>query len=313
MSSSDGKPIPAREHRCAYGNRCRDHVLVGGVKFGALIESQRGLCRRCFGMVRGAIGSIEGDYAKLNGAVGDHASSGEVHVSGTREPPMPLNGTVLALRSTLSEWAEAAMWAVAEPLGIDVRERHKAKGWPVKDGPVITQAGRILPENLKLLLDAPEQSVTVWVSTGFAIRDMDGIDIAMKLCDIHHEVNQVLGLTNPRIRLSLPCPKYDCGTHGTVGMDNGSTEITCTACGGAWSQAEYDWLSKLLITDEQEKETAMLKYLLAEARWKTAVGQWLVAERDHKLLQLGRLSRMSAADLAGIDGAAVVNLVREML
>lgn len=227
---------------------------------------------------------------------------------------MPLNGTVLALRSTLSEWCEAALWMVAEPLGIDVRQRHKAKGWPVKDGPVIAQAARILPEQLKLLFDAQQQPVSMWSpgSSTWYTEDLDGIDVAIKLTDLHHEVNSVLGQTNPRIRLSLPCPGFDCGAR-TLGVDNGSTDITCLSCGRTWTQADYDWVAGLLITDEQDKEAEMLKWLLAEAQWWSEVLAWCVAERDWTLYELGRLSRMTPADLQGIDGVAVVELVRELI
>jgi hypothetical protein len=316
-----------RLHECAYTHRCRDRWTdESGMKRGAKIEdragaegnpvtSERGLCRKCFGMVRGALRSIEADYHKLCAAVGDHGASGEVHVSGTREPPMPLNGAVLALRSTLSEWSEAALWMVAEPLGIDVRERHKAKGWPVKDGPVIVQAARILPENMKLLLEADKQPVAVWSASGsnWRTQDLDGVDVAMKLADIHHEVNQVLGLDKLRQRSAMPCPNFECAQRGTLGIDNGTDVVNCTACGRQWSRSEYDWLLSLLVTEEQEKEATMLKFLLAEAQWWCDILAWCIAERDHKLWQIGRLSRMTPADLEGIDGYAVVELVREML
>jgi len=300
------------DHQCAYGPRCRDHIEVDKVKCGQPIEDQRGLCRRCYGMVRHAVEAMGSDYDALSAAVGDHAVTGQTRVAGTREPPMPLNGTILALRSTLSEWAEAALWMVAEPLGIDVRERHKAKGWPVKDGPVIEQARRILPPNLKLLLDAESQPVTSWYAGGFMVKDMDGIDVAMKIADIHADVNRVLGQTNPRLRLSLPCPAVDCGAR-TLGVDNGSTDVTCTTCGGRWPQDQYDWLARLFIEDENEKDAEMLKYLLAEAKWWCDVLAWCVAERDHRLFQLGRVSRLTAADLEGIDALAVVELIGEIL
>jgi hypothetical protein len=305
-------------NECAFRFRCLDAVRLDDDEHrrGAKIDEARGICRRCFGMVRGGLRELGDDWDRLGAAVGDLSPGGEVHVSGSREPPMPLNGTVLALRSTLSEWCEAALWMVAEPLGIDVKERHKARGWPVKDAPVVAQAARVLPENLKFLLRAKEQPVSVWMRDGvskWGVWDLDGIDVAMKLSDIHHEVNRQLGLANLRMRLALPCPKFDCGARGTLGIDNGTTMVNCTACGGQWSQAEYDWLAKMLLSDEHEKETGMLKYLLAEAQWKLDVATWLLAERDRKLYDLGRLSRIQTADLGGIDGQAVVELIREML
>lgn len=292
------------DHQCASGNRCRDGGIENNTRVGAVIAEQRGLCRRCYGSVRRAVEAIEADWARLSAAVGEQTVTGAEHVSGTPGSPMPLNGAVLALRSSLSEWCEAALWAVAETLGIDVRTRHKAKGWPVKERPVIVQAARALPANLKALLAAPMQPVSVWhgemdAACLWTAEDMDGIDIALKLADLHRQVDLVLGETNPRKRLNMPCPVLDCGARGTLGIDNGTDRVNCTACGGSWTQAQYDWLANLLVSEHKKGEAQMLKYLLAEAQWK--------------LHQIERLSRMTEDDLAGIDGYAVVELLRELI
>jgi hypothetical protein len=266
-------------------------------------------------MVRHAVAALETDWNRLSAAVGDKHSGAGVYVSGTRELPMPLNGTVIALRSSLSEWSEAAMWMIAETLGIDVKTRHKAKGWPVRDLPVVQQAARALPDNLKALLAAPTQAVSVWSKNGFGwiTSELDGIAVALKLADLHHEVNSVLGETNPRVRLSMPCPNYDCGAKGTLGVDNGQTDVSCTACGGRWTHLEYDWLAKLLITDHDEKERDMLKWLHAEAVWKLAEANRKLAEAQRQLAQLQRITRLTEDDLIGIDGYAVIELIRESI
>jgi hypothetical protein len=297
-------------HRCAARNRCRDKVLDERLKMwaGARIEEQRGLCHRCTVSVRVAVREIANDHGKLSTAVGDRLVTGNEWVSGTREPPMPLNGAVLALRSSLSEWAEAALWMVAEELQIDVRERHKAKGWPVKEYPVVAQAARVLPDCLKALLTAPPQPVSYWSATGnsWHSKEMDGVEIALKLRDLHADVNSILGETNPRTKLSMPCPVADCGCRGTLGVDPGETDVTCAACGGRWSRVEYDWLASLLIDDHEQEETALLKYLLAEAYWKLGIS-------DPLLKEVRRVAGLTEEQLEGIDGWAVVQLLRELV
>jgi hypothetical protein len=294
------------DHLCAAQNRCRGWYLNDGIRAPAIIEDSHGLCRRCYTSVKHAVAALDTDWQRLSTAIGERAQTGQQFVTGTRELPMPLNGTVIALRSSLSEWAEAAMWMIAEALGIDVKIRHKAKGWPVHDRPVIEQAAAALPENLKLLLQAPEQSVSVWSKNGFGwiTSELDGIAVALKLADLHHEVNSVLGETNPRTRLCMPCPH--CGAKATLGVDNGQTDVTCTACGGQWNQRQYDWLAKLLITEHDEKETEMLKWCLAEANWK-------LARAECQLGQVRRICRLTELDMAGIDGFAVIELLRETI
>src|SRR6267142_839424 len=113
------------DHRCAAGRGCRDAETVGDQRSGAVISDQRGLCRRCYAAVHRAVIALQDDAQALNAAIGDKTQGAQLHVGGTPEPPMPINGTVLALHSSLGEWCEAALWMVAEALGIDPKVRHK--------------------------------------------------------------------------------------------------------------------------------------------------------------------------------------------
>ena len=300
-------------HLCASGRSCREPVIIDGKRTPATISDRRGLCRRCYTNVKTAAAELDSDHRRLCAAVGERLSKGEVFVHGTPDPSIPINTTVLALSSSLAEWAEAALWMMAESLGIDVKERHKAKGWPVRDGPVIIQASRIIPENLKVLLAANIQPVSVWTEKGWAVEELDGIAVALKLAQLHNQVYSVLGEANPRRRLAMPCPVFDCGVNGSLGIDNGETDVSCTACGGRWTVSEYDWLAHMLVVEHKKEETQMLQWLLAESEYRATVLKWLVAERDHRLWQLSRLAGMREEDLAGIDGYAVVELLREML
>lgn len=290
------------EFVCAAGSFCRDRAYVA---------VERGLCKRCVRVVTQACRAIGEDYDRLSAAINDRQVRGEL-VSGTPDPAIPLNTTVLALRSTLSEWSEAALWMCAESLKIDVRARHKGKGWPVKDAPVIAQADRVLPQNVALLLRAAKQPVCMWDGESQRyIEELDGIDVALKLATIHRQCRGLLGEVNPRRRLAMPCPVFDCGRR-TLGIDNGQSEVTCTSCGGHWSELEYDWLTRMLIDDHQRAETAMLKWLLAEARWQRDLNAWLLAEKTWQCYEAARIGRLRHEDVLDYDAWAVVMLLREV-
>lgn len=296
------------EHRCGAGKLCRDPRIdvVTGAREPALIEEQRGLCRRCRAALRRACEELSGDYCRLSAASDAMAATGSEHVSGTPEPSTPLNMPAMALRSTLSEWAEAGLRMVADELRITVRPRQPRKGMPVHEYPPIDQAAKVLPENLDLLIDAPARPVRVWEPDPH-FKEMDGIGVATKIMQNHWRVTSLLGETNPRRRLAMPCPVLDCGAQ-TLGIANGETDVTCSSCGGRWTEREYAWLAGLLIDEDKARKRADKRttFLLDLAKW-------LVAERDWKLREVKRIASLTEEQLAGIDGWAVVSLLREKL
>jgi hypothetical protein len=302
-------------HRCVAGRRCRNAVLEDNVRVGVVIAEEYGLCKGCYANVRRVIGQLQDDWERLSAAVGLKMAGNQARVSGTRELSIPLNTTVLALRSSLSEWCEVALWMVAKSLGIDVRERHKAKGWPVKEYPVVMQAACVLPENLSLLLAAESQPVSVWNkdSEKWSVVDRDGINVALKLVELHHSVLSILGEKNLRQKFSLPCPNLDCGMIETLGIDNGCTDVSCLACGRHWTQDEYDWLAHVLISEHEKSEVEVLKWCLAESQWQRDVALWLLAEREWRNRDIVRLSTMEREYLHTIDGWAVIQLLRELI
>ena len=282
------------------------HVCAGRHRNTTIIGVERGLCDGCTHGLRRALRSLMSDWTRLCDAVGDHIVTEIEHVSGTPVPAVPLNTPVLALRATLSELCEAALCMVAPGLGIDVRERHKARGWPVRDHPPVLQAVKVLPHHVKELLAAQPQPICVWdkAGTSWRIEDLDGVDIALQLMSTHHGVDCLLGEENPRQRLAMPCPR--CGAP-MLGIDNGASAIDCRSCGGSWPQSEYDWLAGFIISEHEHKErTDMLEWLLAEAKHEYAQSETILA-------QVRRLAELQAGDLVDIDGFAVVELLREML
>jgi hypothetical protein len=317
-------------HRCAAGRSCRDPVTEDGQRRPATIAEPYGLCDRCRAQVAAAIDDLERDYGALQAAVtADETRGAHEHVSGTPSPPIPLNTTAEALARSMAEWAEAAVGVVAAALGIDAPVAQRRRGYPRRDAQVITAAARIVGPNLDALLEAPEAPVTVWDRAGATRRvdDIDGIGIGLRLVWCHRQVI-ALADPNPRQRLAMPCPVLDCGAP-TLGVSNGSTDVTCTSCGGRWSEREYAWLAGLLVSDitKEDEEATMLEWLLAEQQWKSAVLEWLLAERDWKLrhmstwaidreitvAQLRKVGAFTAADLGDASAADIVALVRELV
>lgn len=233
------------------------------------------------------------------------AATGTEHVSGTPEPSAPLNMAALALRSTLSEYCEVALWMVAAPLNIAVRKRQQARGYPVHEFPPVNQAVAILPENLDKLIDAPECEVELWRDGKRVPELLTGLDVSLLLMGTHWRVTSLLGETNPRRRLAMPCPVMDCGAQ-TLGIANGETDVCCSTCGSRWTEREYDWLAGFLITEDKARKDKRTAFLLD-------IAKWLVAERDWKLREVQRVSLLTEEQLAGIDGVAVVQLLREIV
>jgi hypothetical protein len=301
----------ATSHRCAAQKSCRDKDPQ---RRPAIIDTRRGLCRRCTQQIRHAFQDLARDLVALDGAVADRLTVAAEHVNRTADPAMPLNGPVLALRATLSDWCEAAVEMVADNLNIEPAVRHKAKGFPVYDDHPIRQAHRVIPDNLKLLLEAQEQPVCVWNRAGTAryIEDMDGITVALQVWAAHRQIAAAIGETNPRRRLGMPCPALDCGAP-TLGIDNGQTDVNCTSCGGRWTEAEYDWLSGLLLSDlrqHEKDEDTMLKWLLAEAGWQRDVAAWLLAERNFKL---GKITSLQEGDVRAVGSWALLAVLKEVV
>lgn len=309
---------PARgAHRCAAGRACRDPELDGDTRAPAVIADPDGLCDRCARAVAVAVAELERDYADLMGALGGDETGppGEV-VAASRGRPVPINTSVDALARSLGEWADAALGVVSAALAMDHPEPYRGRGYPRRYDRVITAARRVVEPNVELLLSIPPEPVLVWARDGIGreVIDADGIDIALRLAANHRQVASILGQTNPRERLAMPCPVLDCGAQ-TLGRSNGSTDVTCTTCGGRWSEREYAWLAGLLVADydKQEQETDMLEWLLAEKTWQAQQLALEVAAQDYTLTRLRRLTDFSPAEVSHCTAYEIVQVVAEVL
>lgn len=89
-----------------------------------------------------------------------------------------------------------------------------------------------------------------------------GIDVLLRLAELHNQTRAELGKTRLRHAYAMPCPH--CG--GRIGRDDGTTVCDCENCGRSWTEREYKLLAGL-IADEQRTLKA-LQFWLAEAYWR---------------------------------------------
>ncbi|OBK22547.1 hypothetical protein [Mycobacterium asiaticum] len=133
-----------------------------------------------------------------------------------------------------------------------------------EDRQILDAAIRLVEPNINHLAAAPAEPHIIWNKHGETreLVEYTGIDIALRLVELHHQARAELGLTRLRHRYPMPCP--NCG--GRVGRDDGETIITCDDrdnCKSTWTEREYQFLAGLITRERLDME--ILKYLLAEA------------------------------------------------
>lgn len=292
-------------HRCSSKSLCRNKNGEGHPK---AIDKPEGFCDRCSTAIKAAYAEAAHDYTRLQAALVDvnagmHSAAGKV--SGTPEPPMPLNGSAITLQVTLAELCEASVALVAKALKVEAKVRQKKRGYPPRDIPVIEQASRIIPEHLDRMLEAEPVSVKRWDSVKGSTKLITGTEVALQVWMTHQKTLNLIGLTRRRTRLAMPCPVLDCGRK-TLGIDEGSSSVTCSSCGGRWTDREYQWLSNLLIEDVTRKEIDLLEWLVAEANWK-------LTQANSKLDKVQKIADMQSEDLKRIESWAIVAVLKEIL
>lgn len=235
------------EHRCYRGERCAAaHNINSMVREGATIPAARGLCPPCETIVADAITQLPGDYAELVVHLGDRGGGGGERVSGSPDPPWPLNPALL----TLAEHTvtEATLWAepVAERLNItwDSRlvDRH------TRPGAALQRATRLLHAHLPVLLALPDQPVREWAQDGVYHHwtDRDGLDGAVELLRCHQQTRLYLRKTRLVHQLPAPCPS--CDQVALVRYD-GDDDVECRRCRRTWAYEDYDRLVYVLAHD----------------------------------------------------------------
>ncbi|OBJ19882.1 hypothetical protein [Mycobacterium sp. 1245801.1] len=292
------------ERRCGAGELCHGHTVVDGKRVPAQLSTATGLCQPCQRWVRSSMRALPSDWCKLKLTIGE--SRAPVGGGGRRPKPgsrVPINTAADDLMRQIAGACDTAAVLVSDAVHTQWHFFGRPTGRD-RDYRMIEKAVRLVAERVDTL-----------VACG-AI----GIHAALRLAVLHRYATRHLGETRQREKQHLPCPS--CGAQALVkevrdlrgrGSVNGVETpevIRCLACDGGpngdgtWTEAEYQWLSKMVLTEREEQD--VLKWLLAEAQWERDVAAWLAAEREFALdLVASMLDIDGMADLmARVQGMA---------
>lgn len=269
---------------CARADRCLESTSIPGpdgrenqptLGYRALCDSDRALALRC-------IEALPGHHWELGDRIGDRANSHGPKVSGSRNPPIPINLTFDELRvemvNIIASWA-GRIYHLAHLAGIET-ERSLADraryGAPLTANPQqpFTRMCETLAAHLDALLLLPPEPMTRiltltdaddlpegtpvhrdhWTGYAEALIDLSGADAARDMFRLNARCRWVLGHTSRDEKIPgrcLACDQLDVliRPDSDAGL---SDHAECTACGTRYVGAEY----ANLIRDAYEREIA---------------------------------------------------------
>jgi hypothetical protein len=254
------------EPRCIRADRCAEAQMVDGVKVGAAVHTEAGLCLGCTAHVKRAIESLPEDYVSLTLSLGKGDSTSGELVSSSRELPVPVRLEVEALQRELVDevevWAEAVAGALGTPWDTQASRDSRA-------GRVLALGCALLADRMSVLLAlrdfehlawvpgrALEQSVKCvgghWTAEGGICTEdhwkpvwqdgyrepvtRGGVDGALRLLELHHRVRKLVGIDRLVRRLREKCPH--CLVPALTHAD-GADVVDCRQCGVRLTWGEY--------------------------------------------------------------------------
>lgn len=248
---------PLQQWRCRRRRRCADRekvtvhevgkpdqhgllpVATMRIWLGALLpDVSPQLCQECAAQLRVALVGLPDGAAALPDLLdGSGAPAGE-HVSASRELPTPVRLGVDALGQAVVE--ETSRWdrilAGLPPLDADRQVQYGRY--------VMSMTCRRLLARIDELIALPSTLVLCWSPDGDArtMRELDGVDAAGRLIDLHARVLAATGIGELVHRRPAPCPRCQ---RRTLEQRDGSNTITCRGCGRTYTLDEYDRLCSL--------------------------------------------------------------------
>lgn len=278
--------------------------VLNGKRVPALLTEQSGVCPVCVNHVRRCLSAAERDWCKLKLVLGEREASGSDKVTFTRSPAIPINIHADALMVELREVVGLAAKMVALECGVKrPRRASQYRG-------LVADVGLVGPR-LDVLIGAKSRWFAVRDDEGRSVAELSGVDLVRQLVDVHAKVRSHTGESVRVRREPLPCPRCDTpralvrevqDRRGYVSASDGSATpevVRCVSCGEQWSEADYRWLSQLVLSEKEGRQVLELaQWLLAEARWERDVAAWLAAEREWALADIART--------VGVESAAVL-------
>lgn len=191
--------------------------------------------------------ALVADYIGLEQILPPGSGDSE-YITGSKELPMPLRGSVEALqaeiRHVLTTWERIVrvQWALSAPVESGVR-----------GGYAVQQAARILHPRVRGVADLPAQQVQpagledAWAS-------MTGAEALLALDSLHYRARAHLGLTRRTERLYGRCRFCGLSTLETIAgtirtalsRESGSEVVRCGSCGAGYTWTEYEQDSLVL-------------------------------------------------------------------
>lgn len=165
------------DHRCLAGRACRRPEVIDGLRHGALIEAQSGVCADCRTHMTSAIQHLAGDWSSLQDALGDRSSGARVRIRSTPAPALPISIRKESLAAAIVETAEVAADMISSMLNIDPPNPRKAPPREAAQGSLAWRASsdvkpggrqslasalRLIETSVDVLVSVPEQPVLMW-------------------------------------------------------------------------------------------------------------------------------------------------------
>lgn len=287
---------------------------MAGERIPATLQDTGPLCGACKGALRAAVKALPVAYYELYALLGERETAilGS-RVSGTPQPPIPINIAVETLQVLIVETAERAAELIAEKLNVDMVSRRA--GWPLRRGRALIKACELIEPHVEALIAMPTIEHTVWLNDKMWVKYLDGAQIGMQLVRLHRLARRHLGQTVPVQRQDVPCPHCHQkalvrevrdlrGTRSDSRPGESTPEVvSCRNCGDEWTETEWRWLQNLILTEAQQKEVDVLQWLLAEQTWL----------HEQAEAKLARVAIIANSDVDAIPSVVLVEILRGIL
>jgi hypothetical protein len=219
-------------HECRRARRCKTRTRDAENQWrGGGVETP-GLCAACEESAFDAIRQLGEDWHNLDAALTVKQKRGIPQYGGTNERPSPLNLGVAVVSADLE--TEALRWyrAVATESDDELPWHYLA---------AVDRALTMLCTRLGTLIDKPVRRYDVLLPLPFGgdhmgAEEWDGVDGVLRLAQLHHDAQKVLGTTETRIWLPDPC--HVCGVK-TLAVSRDQQTIRCRGCRNVWDAHQF--------------------------------------------------------------------------